>query len=103
LRCCSCSTAPAQLMTMGLFACAPLYPSLAVDLRVLELVKTLFVCIAPNTTAWTEALETFLDGCGYELKIKNSLWRCFSNAYHWYCVLIIQNDDHLSSLVDHAR
>ncbi|KIJ58404.1 hypothetical protein HYDPIDRAFT_48209, partial [Hydnomerulius pinastri MD-312] len=62
------------------------------------LVKTLFVRIVPNTTAWTEALETFLDGHGYELKIKNSLRQRFSNAYHWYCVLIIQNDDHLSSL-----
>ncbi|KIJ65264.1 hypothetical protein HYDPIDRAFT_27982 [Hydnomerulius pinastri MD-312] len=80
LRCCSCFTAPAQLMSMGLFACAPLYPSLTVDLRVLKLVKTLFVRIAPNTTAWTEALETFLDGRGYKLTIKNTL-----------------------SLVDHAR
>ncbi|KIJ66784.1 hypothetical protein HYDPIDRAFT_26205 [Hydnomerulius pinastri MD-312] len=103
LRCCSCSTASTQLIAMGLFACAPLYPSLVVDLRVLGLVKTLFVHIVPNTTAWTEALETFLGGGSYELKIKNSLWRRFSDAYHWYCVLIIQNDDYLSSLVDHAR
>ncbi|KAH7902955.1 hypothetical protein BJ138DRAFT_1021330 [Hygrophoropsis aurantiaca] len=64
---CPCYPAPHQLISRGLFACAPLAPSLAVDLRVLELVKTLFVRITPNTTAWCEALEAFLYGRGYPL------------------------------------
>ncbi|KIJ61379.1 hypothetical protein HYDPIDRAFT_61888, partial [Hydnomerulius pinastri MD-312] len=68
LQCCLCRPAPIQLMSMGLFACAPVAPSLAVDLRVLELVKTLFVRITPNTTVWSEALEEFLNRRGYYLK-----------------------------------
>ncbi|KIJ64156.1 hypothetical protein HYDPIDRAFT_66499, partial [Hydnomerulius pinastri MD-312] len=70
LQCCLCRPAPVQLMSMGLFACAPVTPSLAVDLHVLELVKTLFVWITPNTTAWSEALEEFLNRRGYYLKTK---------------------------------
>ncbi|KAF9231537.1 hypothetical protein BU15DRAFT_37958, partial [Melanogaster broomeanus] len=67
---CKCSTAPHQLMSMGLFACAPIAPSLAVDLRVLQFVKTLFVCQTPNATAWCEALEVFLAERGHTLKSK---------------------------------
>ncbi|KIJ63706.1 hypothetical protein HYDPIDRAFT_60690, partial [Hydnomerulius pinastri MD-312] len=64
---CACSTAPIQLMSMGLFACAPLHPSLAVDMCVLEFVKILFVRITPNTTVWSEASEVFLAGHSYQL------------------------------------
>ncbi|KAG2336560.1 hypothetical protein BDR05DRAFT_896532, partial [Suillus weaverae] len=39
ISCCECCPAPLQLMTRGLFACAPVTPSLAVDICVLELVK----------------------------------------------------------------
>ncbi|KAG2028560.1 hypothetical protein BDR03DRAFT_838001, partial [Suillus americanus] len=59
IDCCPCAPAPLQLLKLGLFACAPIAPSLAVDLHVLELVRTLFVWITPNTTAWCEALEVF--------------------------------------------
>ncbi|KAF8833999.1 hypothetical protein BDN67DRAFT_985641, partial [Paxillus ammoniavirescens] len=50
---------------MGLFPCAPVAPSLAVDLRVLQFVKTLFMQQTPNMTAWCEAVEVFLAGRGY--------------------------------------
>lgn len=54
-------------MMHGLFACAPVAPSLAVDLRILELVMNLFARMTPNSTAWCEALETFLNERGYKL------------------------------------
>ena len=57
-------------MGRGLFACSPIAPTLAVDLRVLEFVKRLFVQLTPNTTAWCEALESFLDAQGYKLHSK---------------------------------
>ncbi|KAG2039883.1 hypothetical protein BDR03DRAFT_810559, partial [Suillus americanus] len=77
---CPCSPAPLQLLCHGHFPCAPLAPSLAV------------------------ALETFLDGMKYKLRLKveisvlvvaypystflqNNLRRRFSNAFHWYQVL----------------
>ncbi|OAX32499.1 hypothetical protein K503DRAFT_701947, partial [Rhizopogon vinicolor AM-OR11-026] len=70
ISCCKCSSALLQLMTCGLIACAPVAPSLVVDIRVLELVKHLFVQMTPNSTVWCEALETFLNEQGYNLNTK---------------------------------
>jgi hypothetical protein len=47
-------------------------PSLAVDFRVLELVKALFVRLTPNMSGWTEALEVFLGDRGFKLATKVS-------------------------------
>ncbi|KAG1868542.1 hypothetical protein F4604DRAFT_1584597, partial [Suillus subluteus] len=69
---CTCASAPLQLLACSYFACAPIAPSLTVDLQLLELIKTLFVHITPNMTAWYEKLEHFLAGCGYELTTKVS-------------------------------
>ncbi|KIJ64141.1 hypothetical protein HYDPIDRAFT_60286, partial [Hydnomerulius pinastri MD-312] len=60
LWCCSCTLAPSQLLSTGLFACTPVTPSLTVDLWVLNLVRALFVHMSLNITAWCEALEAFL-------------------------------------------
>ncbi|KAG1863204.1 hypothetical protein DFJ58DRAFT_656472, partial [Suillus subalutaceus] len=70
---CPCLPAPLQLLHRGLFPCAPVAPSLAVDLRVLEFVHLLFICQSPNHTAWCDAVETFLDGMGYKLTSKVSI------------------------------
>ncbi|KAG1846464.1 hypothetical protein F4604DRAFT_1884172 [Suillus subluteus] len=102
-RCCPCAPAPLQLLSRGYFACAPIAPSLAVDLQLLELVKTLFVHITPNTTAWCETLEVFLAGRGYHLTTKDNLRRRFGNTYHWYSVLFMSADDHLSNLIGTHR
>ncbi|KAI6096011.1 hypothetical protein F5141DRAFT_1191143 [Pisolithus sp. B1] len=59
--------------------------------------RTLFVWLTPNTTAWCEALESFLDGQGYQLQI--TFGSRFSNAYHWYTVLTTYADDHITGLV----
>ncbi|KAG2079604.1 uncharacterized protein F5147DRAFT_749512 [Suillus discolor] len=103
IDCCACAPAPLQLLSRSYFACAPIAPSLAVDLQLLELVKTLFVHITPNTTAWCETLEVFLAGRGYHLTTKDNLLRRFGNAYHWYSVLCMSAEDHLSNLIGTHR
>ncbi|KAG1876144.1 hypothetical protein C8R48DRAFT_745646 [Suillus tomentosus] len=103
IDCCTCAPAPLQLLARGYFACAPIAPSLAVDLQLLEFVKTLFVHITPNTTAWCETLEVFLAGHGYQLTTKDNLRRRFGNAYHWYSVLCMSAEDHLSNLIGNYR
>ncbi|KIK77579.1 hypothetical protein PAXRUDRAFT_115173, partial [Paxillus rubicundulus Ve08.2h10] len=70
LSVCPCCPAPLQLVALGLFGCAPVSPSLAVDFCVLELVKALFVHMTPNLSGWTEALESFLNDQGYKLATK---------------------------------
>ncbi|KAG1856152.1 hypothetical protein F4604DRAFT_1932009 [Suillus subluteus] len=77
---CPCFPVPLQLLRRGLFLCAPLAPSLAVDLHILEFVRLLFICQAPNQTTWCDAVETFLDGMGYKLSCKNNLRCCFVSS-----------------------
>ncbi|KAG2109214.1 hypothetical protein DEU56DRAFT_874510 [Suillus clintonianus] len=100
---CPCSPAPLQLLHRGLFPCASLAPSLAVDLRLLEFVRLLFLRQSPNQTAWCDALETFLDGMKYKLRLKNNLRRRFSNAFHWYQVLTVLAQNHIATLVVGSR
>ncbi|KAG2344778.1 hypothetical protein BDR05DRAFT_975323 [Suillus weaverae] len=100
---CPCFPAPLQLLRCGLFPCAPVAPSLAVDLRVLEFVPLLFIRQSPNHTAWCNAVEIFLDGMGYKLTLMHSLCRRFSNAFHWYRVLTILARDHISNLIADTR
>jgi hypothetical protein len=64
---CTCTPPALQLLSLGLFPCAPSRPTLAVDLNMLEFVKELFVNAAPNTTAWCDTLESFLAGRKYKL------------------------------------
>ena len=62
----------------GAFPCAPLSPSLAVDLRVLEFTRNLFLEIAPNTTAFSITLERCLSSLGFQLDHKVRRFRCLS-------------------------
>ncbi|KAG2101584.1 uncharacterized protein F5147DRAFT_746952 [Suillus discolor] len=100
---CPCFPVPLQLLRRGLFPCAPLAPSLSVDLRILEFIRLLFVRQAPNQTAWCDAVETFLDGMGYKLSCKNNLRRRFSNTFHWYRVLSILARNHISTVIADVR
>ncbi|KAG6327065.1 hypothetical protein ID866_12024 [Astraeus odoratus] len=81
---------------MGLFACTPVAPSLAVDLRVLKFLKGFFVQLTPNIMAWTDTLQVFLNEQGYHHHGSVS-------AYHWYCVLFMQNQDLLLNKINAAR
>ncbi|KAJ8093793.1 hypothetical protein PM082_009654 [Marasmius tenuissimus] len=84
LRICKCWSAAEQLVQLGLFPCAPLHPSLAVEMKLLEFVTGLFVRVAPNQTAFCGALEEFLANRGYHLAGEDPLRRRFSNALEWY-------------------
>lgn len=64
---CDCRLAAVTLVRSGAFPCAPLKPSLAVDLRVLEFAFKLFLNVAPNHTAFSTTLETILSTMGYQL------------------------------------
>lgn len=64
---CQCSPAALQLISRGLFPCAPIAPTLAVDIKMLEFVRELFLRMPPNTTSWCETLEAFLGKRSYKL------------------------------------
>ncbi|KAG1765262.1 hypothetical protein EV702DRAFT_981646, partial [Suillus placidus] len=90
IDCCTCAPAPLQLLACGYFSCAPIAPSLTVDLQLLELVKTLFVHITPDMTAWCETLKVFLAGCGYQLttKVSQASVLNFGHLDQYYCRII---------------
>ncbi|KAJ7441391.1 hypothetical protein B0H11DRAFT_1749809 [Mycena galericulata] len=87
LSVCACSPAPTLLLKAGLFPCSPLYPSLAVDLNVLDFAMRLFVNMPPNNTAFCNTMEAFLSSRGYKLATKDTLRVRFGNALEWYTSL----------------
>ncbi|KAJ7439184.1 hypothetical protein B0H11DRAFT_1934777 [Mycena galericulata] len=87
LSVCACSPAPTLLLKAGLFPCSPLYPSLAVDLNVLDFAMRLFVNMLPNNTAFCNTMEAFLSSRGYKLATKDTLRMRFGNALEWYTSL----------------
>ncbi|KAF9505373.1 hypothetical protein BS47DRAFT_1368124 [Hydnum rufescens UP504] len=88
LHICPCAPAPVQLVKWGLFPCSPVYPALAVSLDMLEFVSTLFVHLAPNETAWADALTSFLARQGHVFKVQDSLCQRFVSALGQYQVLV---------------
>ncbi|KII83000.1 hypothetical protein PLICRDRAFT_76994, partial [Plicaturopsis crispa FD-325 SS-3] len=100
---CECQPAPLQLLNRGMFPCAPCAPSLAVDLRVLDFVTTLFVRMPPNVTAWCDAVEVFLDGRGYKLDTRNSIRRRFSNTLLWYGSLQSASKIYVTAYLEETR
>ncbi|KAJ3712522.1 hypothetical protein C8R42DRAFT_594593 [Lentinula raphanica] len=98
LSICACQTAAVQLVEQGLFPCAPIHPTLAVDIHVLDFVTKLFLRIAPNNTAWVDAISDFLNSLGYQLPGKDPLRRRFGNALQWYNAL----QDLTTNFVDSA-
>lgn len=70
-----------------MFPCSPVYPTLAIDIRVLDFVRRLFLRIAPNYTAWCSAATDFLASLGYHLPGDDPLRRRFTNALQWYISL----------------
>ena len=58
---------PVQLMQLRTFGCAPVLPSLGVDVCVLEFAMNLFLQISPNNTVFTNVLKGVLVNMGFQL------------------------------------
>ncbi|KAJ3709644.1 hypothetical protein DFJ43DRAFT_1162491 [Lentinula guzmanii] len=98
-----CTPASLQLVRSGLFPCAPVFPSLAVEIRLLDFVRRLFLRIAPNHTAWCQAATDFLGAQGYRLPGEDPLRRRFANALQWFVTLHDQASTKINSILNTAR
>ncbi|THU94400.1 hypothetical protein K435DRAFT_820010 [Dendrothele bispora CBS 962.96] len=102
-----CKPAAQQLLRSGLFPCAPVYPTMAVDLRMLDFVTRLFLRVAPNHTAWCATVADYLRCQGYKLQGQVQGWdplRCrFGNTLQWYNSLQAEAQVRLNSLLQHTR
>lgn len=120
LAICTCTDPALQLMSRGLFPCAPSFPSLAVDLQMLDFVQELFVNAAPNLTAWCNTLESFLNSRKFKLTTRvcillicsdntnlfiqqNSLRGRFGNTLHWYATLVNSKKLCMRNYLDNIR
>lgn len=105
LHVCGCQsrTAARQLVLRGLFPCAPLHPSLAVSIDMLEFVAELFVHQAPNERAWAATLENFLKRRGFKFTGNDSLRRRFAGALAQYQVLVRVVNQEMLAVVDSCR
>ncbi|KAH7916895.1 hypothetical protein BV22DRAFT_987111, partial [Leucogyrophana mollusca] len=84
LRSCECNPAANQLLSRGLCPCAPIAPTLAVSISMLEFVRECFLRLLPNMTGWCDSVKSFLASRSYKLKTRDTLRKRFSNALHWY-------------------
>ncbi|KAJ7604905.1 hypothetical protein FB45DRAFT_767951, partial [Roridomyces roridus] len=78
-------------------------PSVAVDVRVLDMVRRLFLRVAPNNTAYTEAYEEFLDELGFSLEHHGALRRLFAASLEWYTHLRNQVEYFFDQELESAR
>jgi len=67
IRYCACKPVAEQLLVRGLFGCAPIQPSMAFGMDLLELVSTTMLYIAPKVSGWSSSLEWFWKERGYVL------------------------------------
>ncbi|KIJ43790.1 hypothetical protein M422DRAFT_169299, partial [Sphaerobolus stellatus SS14] len=84
---CQCKPASVALLLHGLFPSAPLRPSLALDINLLDLVTTNMHYNPPNVSGWALSLEWFWRERGYILGRRESLKKCFGSALQWYTYL----------------
>jgi hypothetical protein len=73
---CHHASAAIQLVQLGLFPCAPLEPSLAVDMSVLQFASQLFMRSSPNVRAFADTLDTVLSERQYKLTTRVGSTSC---------------------------
>ncbi|KAG6905067.1 hypothetical protein DXG01_005303, partial [Tephrocybe rancida] len=78
---------------------SPQEPTLAVEIKVLDFVSSLFLNVAPNNAGWSKTVETFLEKQGYKLKTEGSLRKRFRNALVWYNVLQDATTRHIGDVL----
>ncbi|KAJ3499902.1 hypothetical protein NMY22_g19449 [Coprinellus aureogranulatus] len=90
---CSCS-AGKQLLLRGYFPSAPLRPTVAFDIKMLEFARELYLRSPPNRSAWAATLETYLRGRGYIITGVEKTRRKFAKASRYYALLVAETDVH---------
>ncbi|KAH6874804.1 hypothetical protein BKA70DRAFT_1449221 [Coprinopsis sp. MPI-PUGE-AT-0042] len=83
-----CVCAPARhLLVAGYFPTAPLLPTLAVDVRMLEFIRELYLRSPPNRSAWSSALEAFYFRQGLSFTGSDIIRRKLAKAAQYYALL----------------
>src|SRR5258707_13073587 len=81
LSICECYPAGVQLVEMGYFPCAPVRPTIAFDINLLEFVTIGSHHMAPNVMGWSSTLQYFLSIRGYLVGEKVCVSLCAKVSY----------------------
>ncbi|KZV94702.1 hypothetical protein EXIGLDRAFT_611406, partial [Exidia glandulosa HHB12029] len=87
LAICACTPAVEQLLARGYFPCAPVRPSLAFNLKLLEFISIHSLNVAPNATAWAASLQQYWARRGLVAEYGDTFRKRLATALHWYLVL----------------
>jgi CxC1 like cysteine cluster associated with KDZ transposases len=99
---CSCSIS-SNLVKIGFFPSTPTRPTVAFDIKMLSFMHELHVRCSPNISAWSSALETFLQGLGFNLASTDSLRRKIATSLRWYRFLIATKEVLVTRLIKFAN
>ena len=90
---CPCSPVK-ELLTNGYFPSAPLCPSVAFDIWMLEFARELYLRSSPNHSAFASALDSYLHGLGYAVPGTERTRRKLAKACRYYALLLVETDAH---------
>lgn len=83
-----CTCKPTVLLLQnGLFPSAPVRPTFAFDVHMLEFVRELHLRSPPNKTAWSATLEAFFYKQGFKVSGKDIYRRKLASCLRWYTFL----------------
>ncbi|TEB19812.1 hypothetical protein FA13DRAFT_1646138, partial [Coprinellus micaceus] len=88
---CSCCPAAALLLN-GYFPSAPLRPSVAFNIGMLEFARELYLRSSPNHSAFAAALDSYLQGLGYPIPGVERTRRKLAKACRYYALLLVEAD-----------
>ncbi|TEB24142.1 hypothetical protein FA13DRAFT_1756912 [Coprinellus micaceus] len=88
---CPCSPAMGLLQN-GYFPSAPLRPSVAFDISMLEFARELYLRSSPNRSAFGAAMDSYLRGLGYPIPGVERTRRKLAKACRYYSLLLVEAD-----------
>jgi hypothetical protein len=80
------------LLLNGYFPSAPMRPSVAFDIRMLEFARELYLRSSPNRSAFAAALDSYLRGLGYPIPGVERTRRKLAKAFRYYALLLVEAD-----------
>ncbi|EJD44914.1 hypothetical protein AURDEDRAFT_64927 [Auricularia subglabra TFB-10046 SS5] len=96
---CACTSVVKRLLGRGYFPCAPKCPSMAFSVTLLDFISIHSLNVSPNTTAWSDTLETFWARRGPFKRSTGNIRKRLGMALTWYQVLDNRSEETVTAAV----
>lgn len=88
---CSCR-GPQSLLRIGYLVSAPIRPTYAFDVQMLDFMRLLHQRTAPNKSAWSASLEVYLKARGHTIRGKDVIRRKLTTSLRWFIYLLAETE-----------